>query len=379
MNYRLFEISSYYPKYLEYFYRKNGSLENLDYNEHLRLILDDCFAECNFIHPELQRLGVETKFVIYNDNNLQYKWDSIPNSTPFDIVCRQIKDFSPDVLYISDMGIFSKDELLQLKAICGKNCKFVGWHFSVVSTYGEVLSLFDQIYTGSKYIQTLIQAYCPNTKLLYHAFETALNSKLPQVKQKNEIVFPGSIFIGENIHNNRVDMFTEMFKQHIPCNFYGDLYGSFLPHSLKQIIPWGMRIKECSLERIITEKKLIKNINSSVFGLDYYSVLKKYSICINQHAVIAGTGAGNMRMFEATGIGCCLLTDYRDENSDLFIPDEEIVVYRNYNELIDKCKYLLNNPEAAKKIAMAGQKRTQKDYSYAQKAKRMHEYILELF
>ena len=32
---------------------------------------------------------------------------------------------------------------------------------------------------------------------------------------------------------------------------------------------------------------------------------------------------GNIRMFEATGVGSCLLTDHKQNLQDLFIPDEE--------------------------------------------------------
>ena len=103
-----------------------------------------------------------------------------------------------------------------------------------------------------------------------------------------------------------------------------------------------------------------------------------YNICINQHAVIAGTGAGNMRMFEATGMGCCLLTDYRAENSDLFIPDYEIVVYNSYEELVEKAKWLIDNPLETQKIGIAGQKRTLNEHSYKNKAEKMNNYIEEL-
>lgn len=379
MNYKLLEITSFYSKYLEYFYSKNRAMENLSYKEHLGTILSDCFAECDFIHPELHKLGVESKIVIYNDERLQRKWkEEYKNSTLFEIVCEQIKEYQPDVIFFSDMTILNEEQYKYIRNRINK-CKFVGWHFTTVTdSCKNIFKYYDQIYTGSKYILSLIKPYCNNVKLLYHGFAPSILNTVNPKSRENKIVFPGSIFMGEEIHNNRIDMFGKLYSKNIPCEFYGNIYGSFLPQTPKQIVKWVIQKNKPSKERIETEKLLRKNIKQSVFGLDYYKVLANYSICVNQHAAIAGTGSGNMRMFEATGMGCCLLTDYREENADLFVPDEEIVVYHNYDELIEKAEYLINNPKVAEGIAKKGQQRAINTHSYKQKAEKMNEYILEL-
>ena len=74
MTYRLLEITTFYSLYLEAFYKKHHDLESLDYNSHLNVLLSDGFAVSDFIHPELQKLGVESKIIIYNDEKLQRKW-----------------------------------------------------------------------------------------------------------------------------------------------------------------------------------------------------------------------------------------------------------------------------------------------------------------
>ncbi len=84
-------------------------------------------------------------------------------------------------------------------------------------------------------------------------------------------------------------------------------------------------------------------------------------------------------MFEATGMGACLVTDYREENADLFIPDEEIVIYHNYDELVEKVEYLIHNPNVASEIAKKGQVKTLNTHTYKNKAKKINEYFQELF
>ena len=85
-----------------------------------------------------------------------------------------------------------------------------------------------------------------------------------------------------------------------------------------------------------------------------------------------------MRMFEATGVGACLVTDYREENALLFDIKNEIVVYKDNDELREKTRWLIDHPAEAKRIAIAGQKRTLRDYTYKNKAESLHEYWTEL-
>ena len=236
MGYRLLEVSSFYKKYLERFYKDNLNIDSLSYDEHYQLLVNDGFAECDFIHPELKRLGVDSKLVIYNDEKLQRKWNQTKsNDSLFDILCNQILDFKPDVIFFSDMTLLNKEEYSQINSITKNLCKFVGWHFTVVNdVFKSVSGFFDQVYTGSKYILTLLKPYCTNVKLVYHGFSSSLLTKIQQQDRENKIVFPGSIFIGEEIHNNRIDMFEKLYEKNIQCDFFGCVYGSFIPTTLKQ-------------------------------------------------------------------------------------------------------------------------------------------------
>ena len=85
-----------------------------------------------------------------------------------------------------------------------------------------------------------------------------------------------------------------------------------------------------------------------------------------------------MRMYEATGIGACLLTDYKDENAELFDVDNEIVVYHSLEDMVEKAKWLIDNPNEARKIAIAGQKRTLNEHNYKNKAEYLNDYIQKL-
>ena len=79
---------------------------------------------------------------------------------------------------------------------------------------------------------------------------------------------------------------------------------------------------------------------------------------MNIHIGVAGDYAGNMRIFEVTGVGSCLLTDNKKNMSDLFEPGKEVVVYDSPEDCIAKVKWLLENENERKKIAGSGQKKT---------------------
>ena len=378
MSYKLLEVNSLYQKYLDFFYTNHSDYINKSYSALYNDIMEDCFAECNFLHKNLEKLGVETKLIYYNDKNLQYKYYDDNQTDLFKIFLRQIKEFNPDILYISDLGTFSIKQLTIIKEQLKKTSKMVAWHFTIVNGFEEHLSLFDEVYTGSKYILNLIKPYSKSVKLLYHAFEPEILNKIKLQKRYNKLLFAGSIFLGEEIHNNRIDLFGELNKKNIDFDLYGNIYGSFLPESKKELIKFFIKNDTLQKKRYIIEKQIKRKLKPSLYGLSYYNLLSNYSICMNQHVKIAGTGAGNMRMFEVTGVGTCLITDDKVENVDLFLPDEEIVVYKNYDELIEKVNWLINNPYEAQKIAKKGQERTIREHNYFNKAYTLNNYIKEL-
>ncbi|MDQ3755068.1 MAG: glycosyltransferase, partial [Acidobacteriota bacterium] len=90
---------------------------------------------------------------------------------------------------------------------------------------------------------------------------------------------------------------------------------------------------------------------------------------------ISPVSASNMRLFEATGVGSCLLTDWRANISTLFEPDREVVTYRNAEECIEKATYLLDHESERQQIARAGQRRTLREHTYARWAAGFDEVV----
>ncbi|MCZ6874420.1 MAG: glycosyltransferase, partial [bacterium] len=108
------------------------------------------------------------------------------------------------------------------------------------------------------------------------------------------------------------------------------------------------------------------------WALDMYNVLYNADITLNYHIGAAGNYANNMRLYEATGVGTLLITDYKDNLRTLFEPGKEIIGYRSAEECIELITYYLAHEEERKAIASAGQRRTLSEHTYYF---RMQEFI----
>ncbi|MEO7634584.1 MAG: glycosyltransferase, partial [Sphingomicrobium sp.] len=99
------------------------------------------------------------------------------------------------------------------------------------------------------------------------------------------------------------------------------------------------------------------------------------AVTLNSHIDISATSASNMRLFEATGVGTCLLTDRKDNLTILFEPDREVVTYGSAEEAVEKYRYLASHPKERVAIAAAGQKRALRDHNFDKRAARIDDLI----
>jgi spore maturation protein CgeB len=105
-----------------------------------------------------------------------------------------------------------------------------------------------------------------------------------------------------------------------------------------------------------------------VWGLDMYEVLQRSRITLNSHIDLAGQEAGNMRLFEATGVGAFLLTDFKSNLDTLFSPDREVAAWRSIGDCLNAIDRHLGDDNGRAEIARAGQARTMAQHTYRHRA-----------
>ena len=71
-----------------------------------------------------------------------------------------------------------------------------------------------------------------------------------------------------------------------------------------------------------------------------------------------------MRIFDVLGSGGFLLTNYKSGLEDCFDIGKDLVVFKDFDEMIELIKYYLNNPEERKKIAKSGYEKVKKYHNY---------------
>jgi spore maturation protein CgeB len=118
-----------------------------------------------------------------------------------------------------------------------------------------------------------------------------------------------------------------------------------------------------------------QHYRGKAWGIDMYQVLHNSNITVNQHAEVAKTYASNKRLFEATGVGTMLVTDWKLNLHEMFEPGKEVVVYRTPEECAKVIDYYLGHEEERRAIAHAGQHRTLRDHTYEQRAQDLAEIV----
>ena len=408
MNLRIVKIASFYKPFLNYYYAKNSNIIDKGYSEQYHHLMQQGNAWSNFFQLHFNNLGHHFTEIIHNATFLQKKWaeeNNITTLNSFDIVFSQIKAAQPDVVFFQDTLFFDnhfyrkiKDEIKSVKLIFGHCCS--PYSRSNIEGFKE----FDFMLACSPGFKMAFEKQGIKSYLFYHAFEHTLIDK---IKTDNNYPEYSLLFIGsfvktntKEFHDERLRLIESILAQKIPITLYAQIenpnrFETFLQkgafvlaksfEKLKlskvnnMVIPLR---KSVSLNEMPTKphfsKAFLQNlINEPLYGLEMFKATFRAKASLNVHGGIAGNFAANMRMFEVTGAGSLLITDHKKNIKDLFIPDKEIITYKSIDECIEKIKWVNKNPEIAKEIAIAGQKRTLKDHTLENRANLLSELIIK--
>jgi len=152
---------------------------------------------------------------------------------------------------------------------------------------------------------------------------------------------------------------------HIAGNQYLEIMAQNTPLQI-----WGYGAENLPADSILRQRH-----HGEAWGLDMFTLLRKSRMTLNRHGEVAENFANNMRLFEATGCGALLITDYKDNLGELFEIGKEIVAYNSPEECVELVKYYVAHPEEAEAIARAGQERTLRDHSYEKRMRQTAEIL----
>lgn len=129
------------------------------------------------------------------------------------------------------------------------------------------------------------------------------------------------------------------------------------------------------LKGIPASSPLYARARGEAWGRDMYNVIRRSKITINSHIDAAKDMAGNVRLYEATGVGTFLLTDDLPNLPTLFQPGVHVETYRSAAECVDKIRYYLAHDAEREAIAKAGQQHTLAHHTYRQRVTEFMELV----
>lgn len=363
-NLKIFKAFPAYGDYLYNFYLKYPHLKQATFFEQKQALIYDAFPwifswSVNNIDQEVSIF--ET---IHNCECLQKSWD---NKKKYDsdwqlcILFEQIKAIQPDVCVLYPPDLFTEEVVSYIRQLIKKDvfiCGYDGMDRKTVEIYNH----FDLIITCSDYISEFYRSAGMNTYTLPFAFDDSVLNRIEKNRVATvDVGFSGSIY--QNIHNNRYNL-LKFLQKHIKIEIRSDFgqefdYGLFSKNQLKRLL------KRKNVDDYLALWRIQKSNRGSVYGLDMYQFLHDSKISLNMHGDKIKFAA-NVRMYEITGSGSLMLTDYKENISEIFEPEKEIITYNSFEEALDKCRFYLKakNERVRTQIAKSGQKRTLGEYTY---------------
>jgi hypothetical protein len=255
------------------------------------------------------------------------------------IAAKQIAKLKPDVIYNYDAVLIDGHFL---KSIPGFGGKLVT---QIAAPYPQNMDWrpYDLVISSlPNFVERFQKEGVPTAYLPLYFTPEVLDEIGPKVRDLS-VTFIGSV---SRAHAER-RKFLEQVADRLPLDLYGSLYG----------------------EREGTP--LARSYRHQAWGRDMYAVLARSRLTLNKHIDIAEGYSNNLRLYEATGMGACLVTERGSNLPELFEPGREVVAYDNVEECVDLCSYYLKHPREAAAIAEAGQRRCLSDHTVQRHAEKL--------
>lgn len=366
---------------------------------------------------ELARLGNETFDFVGDSVFLQSRWamgrglpmPDDPRHILRDIALAQLRSVQPDVLYLQGANhpffrqILTPDLKEQVPSL-----KLVVGYTGIPMTREEVRHIDCLIACAPAIRDTLIRLGRP-AELVYHGVDPAVPDKLAawRADRAEEAPLHDFTFAGKTgfttpdvrEHDNRFwDLVRLMFATDLEIwadepageswvREIGNLDAATLQaiRGIAVQAPPGMAGDALRMVlqrrhgredvRFPIRELFPERCHEAVYGLPMYDLLSRSRVTFNRHVDIMVDCAGNMRMFEATAMGSCLLTEAAANMPDLFEADREVVTYRSLEEAMEKARYLLDHEAERAAIGRAGRERTLRDHTLVQRTHDIHAII----
>ena len=419
-NYRILRLANacHYPGVeRQYLTRINPNWLSQSYLEQKAIWDAQFYVYGDSLSYWMKRRGNEAMDIVVDSISLQSSWarerniDISTDTWRLDTILAQIGMYKPDVLYLQDIHAIPANVRKDLKIIFPFIKVIVifrgypGGNLSYLANFCDA----DLLLVGAPQLVDKFSQLGSEAHLVYHSFDHRINRFLGKVPDENKIPFSfiGTLGFGSPEHQERANLLN-MISTASDLTVYSDdpwrnvsgkirtveviggVASGLIRYPLvkkvgRQLLKYKHlfpRNVKSYVKKMISRGNVVSShlrfgtaIFPGVHGLSMYQALASSKITFNVHSN-AGRGAvENMRMFQATGVGSCLLTDWGKNITDLFEPDKEVVCYKTPEECIDKLRQLQSNDKLCAEIAKNGQLRVQRDHTTEKRVEQIHALI----
>ncbi len=339
-------------------------VDAMSYEALLEAFLARRNAYSHGLQLELARLGCETMEVVASFPELQRKWAEANGASwgketwRSDIVDAQIRHFKPDVIFSDNFAQLPKALLEDRNRYPFVRLLAAQQGFPM---FFDELRSADVVFTCCPSLKRIFRFNGVNAEHVNYSFDPGVLHAAPDKTAAHGFVFSGHSGYGLNWHHRTRYTLLRYLLEHsaLEC-WLTERDMTLNPHM------------ESPLAELFPHR-----VQSPVFGLDMYRLFRSAQVVLNMHTDATYGHAGNMRLYEATGVGACLLTNHALNIHELFEPDVEVVTYRSAEECAEKAAWLLEHPETCEAIGARAAQRVQREHLASHRAAQLFGLLRE--
>lgn len=421
----------HYPRAIEHFYETTTGAEQFSYAQLQEKFFQGSYVYSDSITHGMRELGHNSHEIVYDFFPMQQRW-ALENGIRIDqetregqirTVLDQIRHFRPEIVFLQDIYALPRD----IRATLKDRFPFIKLVVIYRGYPGIDESLFDELATadvllvGSPIMQQALAERGATSHLVYHSFDKRILDRLGCTLEPNpiyDLTFAGSTGFGRGLAQQDRFWFLKRLMDDSSLIIWGDeVRGKDLGSSLTTLLDRARRmsklefldflmrggarkIRQLTRERLymlkappvptaqqVAEEGMVPVVplgdlypdkyHRPAFGLELYRLFQQSKMTLNRHTDAARNGGyvDNMRLFQATGSGTCLVTDTGRNMGELFEEDHEVVVYSSYEECLEKVRYLLEHDDERREIARRAQARTLADHESVVRCAQIEEIL----
>lgn len=347
-----------------------------DYASSLAGLMREVFVGTDFWSRAIPEGGaLELMEVVLNCKPLQEQWAAengfVADETEWmrRILCEQVQRFDPEVVIFHDQEYLDADFQTEILRHCRPRL-VVAWDGIARCDPGRFANC-QLVLTNFPFVRDFYRSFGLRSEVLPYSFHADIAERIGVLDRVYPLTFAGSLVVRSDLHVRRLRLVGELAKR-FPLTVRAT--GSILQWK------WTERAQRRRLRHLrwgeaMDVHRLGRANLGAVHGLPMYRFFGESLVTFNVHIDNARNVASNMRLFEASGMGACLLTDGSDGMQDYFEPDKEVVLYGTPDEAVEKARWLLDNPEKALEIGAAGFQRTLRDHTFEKRIPLLESFL----